>query len=77
MTRFPTFTSVKSIPALAALALSAGVLAPLWGAEDDLRIVPQVMVGTAGFEPGMAIEWRAGEMEHVIFRPEAFISEGK
>ena len=43
--------------------------------EDDLRIVPQITAGTAGFEPGVALEWRSKDLSPVIVRPEAFISE--
>lgn len=73
----PTFTykPLRSLPAVAALTLCAGMLAPLLGADNDLRIVPQVMVGTAGFEPGVALEWRAGDFERVVFRPEVFVNE--
>ena len=75
MTYIRHLDPLNSVFKLATIALCAAALAPLWAADDDLRIVPQVMVGTAGFEPGVALEWRAGEMERVVFRPEAFISE--
>jgi len=38
------------------------------------RVVAQVLVGTAGFEPGAAAEWRFG-VPHLLVRPEVFINE--
>ena len=38
------------------------------------RLVAQALVGTAGFEPGVAVEWRFGP-SHLLVRPEVFISE--
>lgn len=72
-----TFKSnnLQSVPAIAALMVCAGALVPLLAADNDLRIVPQVMVGTAGFEPGVALEWRAADFERVVFRPEVFVNE--
>lgn len=44
--------------------------------EHDLRIIPQISVGTAGVEPGLALEWRGMEDQpYFIFRPEIFVSE--
>ena len=38
------------------------------------RAVAQVLVGTAGFEPGVAAEWRFGDA-HLMVRPELFLGE--
>ncbi len=38
------------------------------------RLVGQVLFGTAGFEPGIAAEWRFGE-PHLLVRPEVFLNE--
>lgn len=60
-----------------AMALSIGAAASA-GALDhgnDVRIVPQLMVGTSGFEPGLALEWRGPANPEVILRPELLISE--
>ncbi len=43
--------------------------------EGDFRITPQLMVGTAGFEPGLALEYRAPASPNIVFRPELFLSE--
>ena len=47
----------------------------LTAADDDLRIVPQLVVGTAGIEPGVALEYRTGNLERIVLRPEVFLSE--
>lgn len=44
-------------------------------ANDDIRIVPQVQAGTAGFEPGVALEWRSSGLDHFVIRPEVNLSE--
>ncbi len=73
-----TLSSRTSINRLAlAVALTIGVAASA-GALDhgnDVRIVPQLMVGTSGFEPGLALEWRGPANPDVILRPELLISE--
>lgn len=56
-----------------ALLLCAG--ASVCAADNDVRIVPQLMVGTSGFEPGVALEWRGPANPDVILRPELLISE--
>lgn len=38
------------------------------------RLVGELMLGTSGFEPGIAAEWRTGVPWHLI-RPEVFINE--
>ncbi len=73
-----TITSHTSINRVAqAVVLTIG-LATSAGALDhgnDVRIVPQLMVGTSGFEPGLALEWRGPANPDVIVRPELLISE--
>ena len=53
-----------------AMVSGAGVHA----AEEDLRLVPQVLAGTAGVEPGLALEWRSPDLAFII-RPEVLLSE--
>lgn len=55
-----------------ALALAGSTASAL---ENDLRITPQITVGTAGVEPGLALEWRGMERPYCILRPEVFVSE--
>ncbi len=55
------------------LALSLPVVAS--AADDSLSIVPQLVAGTAGFEPGVALEWRSTNIGRFILRPEVFLSE--
>lgn len=47
----------------------------LTAADDDLRIVPQLIVGTAGIEPGVALEYRTANLDRMVLRPEVFLSE--
>lgn len=47
----------------------------LTAADDDLRIVPQLIIGTAGIEPGVALEYRTENLAHMVLRPEVFLSE--
>ena len=43
--------------------------------DNDLRIIPQIIAGTAGVEPGLALEWRGMDRSNLIVRPEIFVSE--
>ena len=73
-----TISSPISINQLAqAVALTIGLAsgAAALDQDQDLRIVPQLVVGTSGFEPGLALEWRAPANPMVILRPELLISE--
>jgi hypothetical protein len=66
-----------SLVAVAAIIASASTLAaadPVVNHDDDVRIVPQIMVGTSGFEPGVALEYRPAGIGWNI-RPEVFLSE--
>ena len=59
------------IPALLCLA----VLATGASAAEDIRLVPQLLFGTAGIEPGLALEWRSWDMSPLVIRPEGLVSE--
>ncbi len=39
------------------------------------RLVAQALVGTSGFEPGIAAEWRLGHDADIVVRPEVFLNE--
>lgn len=58
-----------------AMTLALSLPATTYAAEDTLSIVPQVVAGTAGFEPGLALEWRSSQIGHFIIRPEISLSE--
>ncbi len=67
------------VPLIAAFALPALPLVPLVAMEraheiTAPRLVGQVLVGTSGFEPGIAAEWRVSDPLCVL-RPEVFINE--
>jgi len=69
----PVFATAAMVSCLAAhLAAADPVLNPVADNGDDIRIAPEIMVGTAGFEPGVALEYRVNEWN---IRPEAFLSE--
>lgn len=75
-----SFVQSRSSILLRSLIVVAGASAAVNAAdnivaENDLRLVPQLIVGTAGLEPGLALEWRGSEMEDLIIRPEVLISE--
>ncbi len=57
-----------------ALTLALSVSAAS-AAEHDIRIVPQILAGTAGVEPGVALEWRGLDQPLLVVRPEVFINE--
>jgi hypothetical protein len=67
------------VAALVAVSVSSGVAADRVGlGGDDLanpRIVPQILFGTSGFEPGVAAEWRFTADRMALVRPEVFINE--
>jgi hypothetical protein len=62
-----------TILACAVVFVLAGSTA--YAADNDLRIVPQISAGTAGVEPGLALEWRGMDRSSLILRPEVFVSE--
>lgn len=74
MLRIPHISLNRFTQAVAltiALSTSAGAL----DHGNDVRIVPQLMVGTSGLEPGLALEWRGPANRDFIMRPELLISE--
>ena len=61
---------------LASTLLLAVAVPTFVQAEDGaLRIVPQILVGTSGFEPGVAVEFGIGSASRLILRPEVFVSD--
>lgn len=65
---------MKPLIALAPLLLAATAITG-HAADDSLSLVPQVLVGSSGFEPGLAVEYRPAGESRLIVRPEVFISE--
>lgn len=45
------------------------------GMEADVRLVPQLSIGSAGFEPGLAVEGRPDGDLPLVLRPVLFLSE--
>jgi hypothetical protein len=43
--------------------------------DHDLRIVPQITIGTVGVEPGLALEWRCYDRQSLIIRPEISMND--
>ena len=58
-----------------AIGLQAFLSTTTHAADDSLSIVPQAVAGTAGFEPGIAVEWRSTQIGRFIIRPEVSLSE--
>lgn len=69
MLSFPRLPSLRLIALLASLGAGAGT------AENDVRLVPQLAVGTAGVEPGLALEVRTPTRTQFVIRPELLLSE--
>jgi len=55
-----------------ALAFAASTASAM---ENDIHIIAQVNAGTAGVEPGLALEWRGMDRQSLIIRPEVFLNE--
>ncbi len=80
---YPAFTvpvrRIAIVAALAAVSVSSGLAVDqLEKAGDDLgnpRLVAQVLFGTSGFEPGVAVEWRFSDKYTALVRPEVFLNE--
>jgi len=66
----PTINPILAFTVVLALAGSTAS-----AMDNDLRIVPQILAGTAGVEPGVALEWRGLDKAVLILRPEIFLSE--
>jgi hypothetical protein len=67
-----TIPAARHIRLVALLAVSMAVAC---AADSDIRLIPQLAVGTSGFEPGLALEWRGSNHVDMIVRPELLISE--
>lgn len=65
----------KCVPGILACGAALALTTPASAMESDFRIIPQITAGTAGVEPGVALEWRGLERTSVIIRPEVFVSE--
>jgi len=55
------------------LILATGACA--YALDADVRLVPQLEMGSSGFEPGIAAEWRDAERHAFVIRPELFLNE--
>lgn len=56
--------------------VAAVAAAPLLSAMDaDIRIVPQILINNAGFEPGIALELRGNMGREIVFRPELLLTD--
>lgn len=44
-------------------------------AAEDIRLLPQLALGTSGIEPGVAVELRDTAVNRLIVRPEILINE--
>ena len=70
-----TFTFVIASSFLLSTVASASEVGSLMSSDHDLRIVPQLVFGTAGIEPGVALEYRTAHLNRMVIRPEVFINE--
>lgn len=70
-----SFTQLITSSFILCSVASVSGVSLLTAADDDLRIVPQLVVGTAGIEPGVALEYRTANLDHMVLRPEVFLSE--
>ena len=71
----PLFSRSCTLTYTARCGACALLLASLGAADTDLSIVPQLTFGTAGFEPGVALEWRINGQQPIVLRPEVFVNE--
>jgi len=72
---FQSLSPFPSLRACSAILITLAFAAHASAVEDDLRIVAQVQSGTAGFEPGVALEWRSSTFDRFVIRPELNLSE--
>lgn len=70
-----SFTLILASSFLLSATAGASEVGSLTSADHDLRIVPQLVVGTAGVEPGVALEYRTASLNRMIIRPEVFLNE--
>ena len=57
------------------VALALLLAAAAQAADNDVRLVAQLAAGTAGVEPGLALELRHASSPWLILRPEILLSE--
>lgn len=69
-----SFALIPTLLLSTACALSAAHAADHEHHDGIPRLVAQALVGTTGFEPGVAAEWRFGS-PYLLLRPEVFISD--
>ena len=68
-------SSLILVPTLLSCCVCSVITAADGPHNDGLpRVVAQVLIGTSGFEPGVAAEWRFGDYGMLV-RPEVFINE--
>lgn len=67
----PSCTSIR----FTLVALLTAAMATASALENDIRLVPELALGTSGLEPGFAIEVRTAGVHPVIVRPELLLSE--
>lgn len=68
-------TSDRARHQLLAIALLASALSTAMAMDGDVRLVPQLAIGSSGFEPGLAVELRNADTPTLIVRPEILLSE--
>lgn len=72
----PTLRQSTFLPTiLACTVVLTSVGSTASAVDNDLRLIPQITAGTAGVEPGLALEWRGMDRSALILRPELFLSE--
>lgn len=69
----PSF--LPTCPVLQRLALLCTCAGVCLAAETQISVVPQLALGTAGLEPGLAVEWRASSLLPIVLRPEVLLNE--
>jgi len=67
---------MRTIPTLIATSLTVALAAADGLGVEEPRVAAQLLFGTAGFEPGLAVEMALGRLDHAIIgRPEVFVNE--
>ncbi len=66
---------IRALSISSTLLLAVAIPAVAQAEDGALRIVPQIMVGTSGFEPGLAVEFRLRSPDALILRPEVFVND--
>ena len=73
--RYQSPAATGEIPFLLRASALAVLVAALHAADTDVRLVPQLVIGTAGFEPGVAVEIRGLARPELVLRPEVLLNE--